>query len=114
MSTTTPPSRNLLNNRLIGGLMRSGWYPGILQIPTAAVFILIVWQLMLGPESAHDNLGTALTWVLWWPQIPIIFLLFGRFWCAICPFATLTCVLSHTKRLRGLLRPKIFIIRYFV
>ena len=40
-------------------------------------------------ESAHDNLGTALTWVLWWPLIPIIFLFLGRFWCAICPFATI-------------------------
>jgi polyferredoxin len=90
MSTVMPPRRNLLDNRLIGGLLRSGWFPGILQIPTAAVFILIVWQLMLGPDSGHDNLGTALTWVLWWPLIPIIFLFLGRFWCAICPFATLS------------------------
>src|SRR6188508_1912718 len=50
---------------------------------------LIIYQLMLGPCAAHDNLGTALTWVLWWPLIPIIFLFLGRFWCAICPFATI-------------------------
>ncbi len=48
-----------------------------------------MFQLLLGPESAHDNFGTALTWVLWWPLIPIIFLFLGRFWCAICPFATI-------------------------
>lgn len=31
-----------------------------------------------------------MTWVLWWPIIPLVFLLLGRFWCAICPFATLS------------------------
>ncbi len=27
--------------------------------------------------------------MLWWPLIPIIFLFLGRFWCALCPFATI-------------------------
>jgi ferredoxin len=31
-----------------------------------------------------------MTWVIWWPLIPLFFLLLGRFWCAICPFATLS------------------------
>jgi hypothetical protein len=51
--------------------------------------MVIMFELLLGPTEAHDNLGTALTWVLWWPLIPIIFLFLGRFWCAICPFATI-------------------------
>ena len=102
MSSVTPPDRNLLHNRLIGGLMRSRWYPGVIQWATAAVFILIVWQLLLGPDAAHDNLGTALTWVLWWPLIPIIFVFLGRFWCAICPFATLS---DFVQKLVGLNRP---------
>ena len=102
MSSVTPPDRNLLHNRLIGGLMRSRWYPGVIQWATAAVFILIVWQLLLGPDAAHDNLGTALTWVLWWPLIPVIFVFLGRFWCAICPFATLS---DFVQKLVGLNRP---------
>lgn len=87
-----PPAtgRNLLDNRLIGGLFRSRWFPGILQWITVFVFGFIMWQLLLGPEKAHDNFGTALTWVFWWPLIPIIFLILGRFWCAICPFATVS------------------------
>jgi polyferredoxin len=83
-------NRNLLDNRAVAATLKSRWYPGILQIPTAAIFIIIVYQLVLGPASAHKNLGTALTWVLWWPLIPIIFVVFGRFWCAICPFGTLS------------------------
>jgi hypothetical protein len=79
---------NLLQIKAIDRLMRSKWFPGIIQWPTLLLFMLIMFQLLLGPESAHDNLGTALTWVLWWPIIPILFLFLGRFWCAICPFAT--------------------------
>lgn len=80
---------NILNNKWIKAFVRSRWYPGILQWPTLLLFMLIMFQLVLGPTSAHDNFGTALTWVLWWPVIPILFLFLGRFWCAICPFATL-------------------------
>jgi polyferredoxin len=83
-------NRNLLENRTVLATLKSRWYPGILQIITAAVFVIIVYQLVAGPASAHKNLGTALTWVLWWPIIPIIFVVFGRFWCAICPFGTLS------------------------
>jgi polyferredoxin len=90
MSTPSLPSRNLLENRLVAAVMRSRFYPGILQWITASIFTVILYQLLVGPDKAHDNLGTALTWVLWWPLIPIIFLFLGRFWCAICPFATLS------------------------
>lgn len=87
--TTTPTANNLLNNPWIRSFMNSRWYPGIIQWPTLLVFMLIMFELLLGPSIAHDNFGTALTWVLWWPVIPILFLFLGRFWCAICPFATL-------------------------
>jgi polyferredoxin len=82
-------SRNLLKNKWINGFMKSRWFPGILQWPTLMIFMLIMFQLALGPNAAHDNFGTAMTWVLWWPLIPILFLFLGRFWCAICPFATI-------------------------
>jgi polyferredoxin len=80
---------NLLKNKWVDRFLRSRWYPGIIQWPTLLIFMFIMYELLLGPQAAHDNFGTALTWVLWWPLIPIIFLLVGRFWCAICPFATI-------------------------
>ena len=80
---------NLLRIPLLKRLMSSRWYPGILAWPTLIVFIFITYQLVVGPAKAHDNLGTALTWILWWPVLPIIFLLAGRLWCAICPFGTI-------------------------
>ena len=85
---------DLLKNRFINWFLKSKWFPGILQWPTAMVFLLIIYVLLLGPAIAHNNFGTALTWVLWWPLIPIIFVLVGRFWCAICPFGTLNDVVQ--------------------
>ena len=82
-------SDNLLKNKWINRFLKSRWFPGIIQWPTLLIFMLIMFELVLGPSSAHDNFGTAMTWVLWWPLIPIIFLFLGRFWCAICPFATI-------------------------
>jgi polyferredoxin len=84
-----PRGRNLLHFRPVAAIARSRFYPAALQWASAAFFAVIVWQLMLGPESAHDNFGTALTWVLWWPLIPLLFVLVGRFWCAVCPFGWL-------------------------
>jgi ferredoxin len=82
--------KNLLENKTLKSIFRSRWFPGIIQIPVLLVFSLIVFELMAGPSAAHDNFGTAGTWVLWWPIIPIVFLLLGRFWCAVCPFGTIS------------------------
>ena len=84
------PKRDLLKNKMLKSILKSRWFPGIIQVPVLIVFALIVFELMTGPSSAHDNFGTAGTWVLWWPLIPIIFVLIGRFWCAVCPFATVS------------------------
>jgi polyferredoxin len=94
--------RNLLNLRWVRALVRSRWYPGVLQVPVAAVFGLVGFELLAGPQRAHDNPGTALMWVLWWPAIPIMFVFLGRFWCAVCPFGLISDVV---QRLVGVERP---------
>lgn len=75
---------------ILKSILKNKWYPGIFQIPVLAVFIFITYELFFGPMHAHKNFGTALTWVLWWPMLPLLFLCMGRFWCAICPFATIS------------------------
>ena len=97
-----PKGRDLLKIAAVRSVMRSRWYPGVLQIPIAAVFGFIAYELLVGPTSAHDNAGTALMWVLWWPLIPIVFVFLGRFWCAVCPFATLS---DFVQKLVGVNRP---------
>lgn len=90
--STRPPSpdnpRNLLRIAWIKAFLKSRWFPAILAYPTLAVFGYIVYALLWGPLAASANLGTGLTWVFWWPLIPIFMFTMGRFWCAICPFAT--------------------------
>lgn len=85
-TTPAPVGRNLMTIPWVARTLRSGWYPKVLQIPVAAAFGFVAYQLLVGPDAAHDNAGTALMWVLWWPVIPIVFVLLGRFWCAVCPF----------------------------
>ncbi|HEX7405820.1 MAG TPA: 4Fe-4S binding protein [Candidatus Nanopelagicaceae bacterium] len=105
-----PEGRDLLKTPLIRGIMRSRWYPGVLQIPIAAVFGLVVYELLTGPSSAHENAGTALLWVLWWPIIPIVFIFLGRFWCAVCPFGVLS---DFVQKLVGVNRPvPVFLKKY--
>ena len=88
--TEPPAGRNLLKIPLLARFLRSRWYPGIFQAPVAAVFGLVAYQLLAGPDTAHKNAGTALMWVLWWPLLPITFVVLGRFWCAVCPFGAIS------------------------
>jgi polyferredoxin len=86
--------RNLMEVPVVARMLRSRYYPGVLQIPVAAAFGLVAYQLLVGPDTAHDNAGTALMWVLWWPVIPIVFVVLGRFWCAVCPFGWLSDIVQ--------------------
>ncbi len=108
MSKKPPTSRNLLAFHPFATIARSRLYPGILQLATASVFVLIVFQLLVGPELAHENFGTALVWVLWWPLLPILFLVLGRFWCSVCPFGSLSDLVQRVvgleRRVPGFLK----------
>jgi polyferredoxin len=101
-SGASAPSRNLLGTPWVRALLKSRWFPAIFAYPTLVVFSYIVYALLFGPGAASANLGTTLTWVLWWPLIPLLMFALGRFWCAICPFAT---VIDLVQKLAGLGRP---------
>lgn len=80
---------NLLSIPWIGAALRSRFYPAIFQWLTTAAIVVIVLSALFGPNNSGQNLGMALAWTVWWPLLPLSFLLVGRFWCAICPFAWL-------------------------
>lgn len=77
---------NLLDNRVASRFLRSRWYPTVLQIPVLIGTVFIVYELVVGPLDADENVGATVMWVLWWSLLPIMVLFVGRFWCAICPF----------------------------
>lgn len=88
------PEKDFLRNEKFKKFIKSKWYPAIFHITVAIIFAFIVFELILGPDVAHDNFGAAATWVLWWPLLPILLLLFGRFWCIICPFGFLNDIVQ--------------------
>lgn len=97
-----PRGRDLLKWRPVRAIMRSRLYPAVIQWFVLAVFVLTGYELITGPTEADQNLGTVLMWVIWWPLIPIAFLFLGRFWCAVCPFATIN---DFVQRFVGVERP---------
>ena len=97
-----PAGRDLMRFPLVARILRSRWYPGVLQVPVAAIFGLVAYQLLAGPEAAQKNAGTALMCVLWWPVLPITFVVVGRLWCAVCPFGAIS---DLVQKLVGVNRP---------
>ncbi|HEY8803687.1 MAG TPA: 4Fe-4S binding protein [Clostridium sp.] len=91
---TVKKQKDFLKNKTFKKFVKSKWYPGVFQWPVALIFAFIVYELIAGPAEAHNNFGTAGTWVLWWPLLPIILLFFGRFWCILCPFGLLNDVVQ--------------------
>ncbi|MFT8396526.1 4Fe-4S binding protein [Propionibacterium sp.] len=81
---------NLLDNRVVAGIMRSKWYPGVVQVPVLIGSVFIVYELLAGPLNADENFGATVMWVLWWSILPIMLLFVGRFWCSICPFGLMS------------------------
>ncbi len=93
---------DLLSIPVVKKFVKSKWYPGIFQWIVISVFSLIVFELVMGTVDPSKNFGTTMTWILWWPIIPILFLVAGRFWCAICPFGKLSDII---RKLVGSKRP---------
>src|SRR3972149_1754814 len=104
---------DLLTIPSLRAFLRSRWYPGVLQAIGWTIFAIILFFSFFGTIRAGQNLGTVLTWNLWWPLLPISLLLVGRLWCAVCPFYSATSV---TQRLLGTLgrKPGRFLRRYGV
>jgi len=102
LAAAQPSGINLLNIGWLKAFLKSRWFPAIFTYPTLVVFGFIVYILLWGPTSASANLGTSLTWVLWWPLIPVFMFAVGRLWCAICPFAT---TIDLVQKFAGLGRP---------
>jgi ferredoxin len=102
VAVRAPVSRGMLDNRLLLAFLQSRLWPAILAYPTLVVFGYIVYALLVGPGAASANVGTGLTWVLWWPIIPLAMFVTGRLWCAICPFGTL---IDLVQNVAGLGRP---------
>lgn len=78
---------NFLNYAPLKALLTSRWYPLIFVLPTMIVFGILIAQLFLGSVETSNNFGSVMVWIFLWPLLPILFLVFGRFWCSVCPMS---------------------------
>jgi len=78
---------NFLNYAPLNALLKSRWYPLVFVLPTMIVFGIILVALLFGSAETSRNFGSVMVWVFLWPLLPILFLLFGRFWCSVCPMS---------------------------
>jgi polyferredoxin len=78
---------NFLEYPSLKSLLKSRWYPLIFVAPTFIIFSIIVYQLFFGSVETSYNFGAVMVWILLWPILPVLFLLFGRLWCSVCPLS---------------------------
>lgn len=78
---------DLLDYAGLRNFVKSRWYPFIFQLPTLIIFLFIFYYLFFGSYYYSENPGSTLVWTFWWALLPFSFILIGRLWCAVCPFA---------------------------
>jgi len=102
--------KDLLEYKIIKKIAKSKLYPKILQIPTFVLFGFILYYFFFGSIFYAKNPGSILAWTLWWPLIPLTFILFGRMWCLICPLPLIGDFLQ--KFTKATHKPGIFLQKY--
>ncbi|MEK7171395.1 MAG: 4Fe-4S binding protein [Patescibacteria group bacterium] len=78
---------DLLDHFHLRQFVKSRWYPFVFQFPALILFGFIFYYLFFGSYYYSENPASILTWTFWWALLPLSFILVGRIWCAICPFA---------------------------
>jgi transcriptional regulator with AAA-type ATPase domain len=58
-------------------------------------------------QDSGNNPGMLITWLVWFPILPISAFLIGRIWCGVCPIAGIGDLVSRIKKF-NLPVPKIF------
>jgi len=102
--------KDLLEYTWFKKLLKNNLYPKILQIPTLFFFGFITYYFFWGSLSYSQNPGSILAWTLWWPLVPLTFILLGRIWCVICPIPLVGEFFQ--KFIRPTRRPGRFLIKY--
>ncbi len=115
ISSSVQKGFNLLKIKPIRSVVVWPGFPYIFQFLALAVFVFLAitgWR-QFTPEGVNDklyaktNIVNLLIWGLWWPSIVWMSVLFGRFWCMVCP---LELVANATERLARRLGVKQFVL----
>ena len=88
-TTTSTEPFNFLQLPWLKRIVLSRRFPLALQAPVLVVTAVLTFLGLFDTSDGAQNLATRFTWIIWWPGIILTFILFGRFWCAVCPFGAL-------------------------
>ena len=86
---------NLFHSKHLLQIFNSRLFPTILQVGTVIFLGVILLLGLFGPQNPARNIALVLTWAIWWPMLLISFFFTARFWCGVCPIATIAGVVNH-------------------
>ena len=83
---------------MINKIFKNQYFLISLQFVTLFVFALLIYGaigITTGDKDfamilRNTNLSNLIIWSYWWPLIIVTAILFGRFWCSICPMELIT------------------------
>ncbi len=98
---------NILRNDRIRDILRHPWIPKVfVWFNIFMVVVMAGFTLFGGSRPADDplqefgnNPGMIITWLIWFPILPISAVLLGRIWCTVCPIAGIGELVSRIKKL---------------
>ena len=85
---------------MINKFFKNRYFLTVLQFLTLIVFILLIYGgIGITTNDAdfakilrNTNLPNLIVWSYWWPLIIVTAILFGRYWCSICPMELITSI----------------------
>lgn len=67
-------------------LMRHRLFPGVFQWSVLLMLLFTAYAALFTTSIPERNFALVFVWIFWGTVAPISVWLFGRFWCAMCPF----------------------------
>jgi hypothetical protein len=86
--TPEPHRYDLMRIPIVKKALKSRKFQFILQLPNAAIFLLVIIAGLFGTELGDKNFATVITWLIWWAVIIFTFLFLSRTWCMVCPLVS--------------------------
>ncbi|HDZ62242.1 MAG TPA: 4Fe-4S binding protein [Nitrospirae bacterium] len=80
---------DLLKINWLRRFVATNYFRYLFIIPTLIVFLIIIFSGFFDVQDGQRNVATVFTWTLWWSLVIFTFIIAGRFWCMMCPFAFL-------------------------
>jgi len=87
---------------MINNLFKNRYFLSSIQFITLFIFVVIIYgSIGISTNDPHfakvlrnTNLSNLIVWSYWWPIIIVTAIIFGRYWCSICPMELITSFFS--------------------